>query len=42
MYELWCDYVKAKYNKKTNICFIDADSFIVRYLQFRKIFTMLF
>ena len=29
MYEFWYDYVKLKYGKNTNICFMDTDSFIV-------------
>ena len=29
MYEFWYDYVKPKYGKKANLCFIDTDSFIV-------------
>ena len=29
MYEFWYDYVKLKYEKKANICFMDTDGFIV-------------
>ena len=28
MQEFWCDYVKAKYNEKAKLCYIDTDSFI--------------
>ena len=28
MYELWYDYVKPKYLKKTKMCFMNTDSFI--------------
>ena len=28
MYEFWYDYVKAKYGKKANLCYMDIDSFI--------------
>ena len=29
MYEFWYDYVKLKYAKKSKLCFMDTDSFIV-------------
>ena len=29
IYEFWYDYVKPKYDKKTKLCYIDTDSFIV-------------
>ena len=29
MYEFWNDYVKRKYGKKTKLCYMDTDSFIV-------------
>ena len=29
MYEFWYDYVKPNYGGKTNLCYIDRDSFIV-------------
>ena len=29
MYELWYDYIKQKYQDKTKICYMDADSFII-------------
>ena len=29
MYESWNDYVKPKYGKKTKLCYMDIDSFIV-------------
>ena len=29
MYEFWCDYVKIKYEDKTQLCYMDTDSFIV-------------
>ena len=29
MYEFWCDYVKLKYGKKVNLCYIDKCCFIV-------------
>ena len=29
MYEFWYDYIKPKYRGKTNLCYIDTDSFIV-------------
>ena len=27
MYEFWYDYVKAKYEKKANLCYRDTNSF---------------
>ena len=29
MYEFWHDYVKPKYGKKSKLCFMDTDSFII-------------
>ena len=29
MYEVWYDYVKSKYGEKTNLFYMDTDSFIV-------------
>ena len=29
MYELQCDYVKLKYDKKANLCYMNTDSFTV-------------
>ena len=29
MYEFWNDYVKPKYRKKANVCYMGTDSFIV-------------
>ena len=29
MYEFWYDYLKLKYAEKTNVCYMDTDSFIV-------------
>ena len=29
MFEFWYDYVKPKYGKKTKLCYMDTDSFIV-------------
>ena len=29
MYEFWYDYVKAKYEEKAKLCYMDAESFIV-------------
>ena len=29
MYEFWYDYVKAKYDKKAKLCYMDTDSFII-------------
>ena len=29
MDELWCDYVKPKYDEKGKLCYMDTDSFIV-------------
>ena len=29
MYEFWYDYVKLKYAKKSKLCFMDTNSFIV-------------
>ena len=28
-YEFWYNYVKLKYREKTNLCYMDTDSFIV-------------
>ena len=28
MYEIWYDYLKSKYGKKTKLCYMDTDSFI--------------
>ena len=29
MYEVWCDYIKPKYNEKAKLCYMDTDSFII-------------
>ena len=29
MYEFWYDYAKPKYGKKSKLCYMDTDSFIV-------------
>ena len=29
MFEFWYDYVKPKHGKKTKLCYMDTDSFIV-------------
>ena len=29
MYEFWYDYVKLKYGKKTKLCYMDTDSFVI-------------
>ena len=29
LYKFWYDYVKAKYNEKAKLCYMDTDSFIV-------------
>ena len=29
MYEFWYNYIKLKYREKTNLCYMDTDSFIV-------------
>ena len=29
MHELWHDYIKPKYGKKTKLCYMDTDSFII-------------
>ena len=29
MYELWYDYIKPKYGKKAELCYMDTDSLIV-------------
>ena len=29
MYKFWYGYVKPKYNKKTKLCYMDTDSFII-------------
>ena len=29
MYEFWYDYIKPKYGKTENLCYMDTDSFIV-------------
>ena len=43
MYEFWNDYVKRKYGKKTKLCYMDTDSFIVyrKNMIFIKIFQKL-
>ena len=28
IYEFWHDYIKPQYGEKTNLCYMDADSFI--------------
>ena len=28
-YEFWYDYIKAKYQKKAKLCYMDTDSFII-------------
>ena len=37
MYEFWYDYVKLKYGKKANICFMDTDS-IIAYIKTNDIY----
>ena len=37
-YEFWYDYVEPKYQEKTNLCFMDTDSFIV-YIKTEDIYT---
>ena len=29
MYEVWCDYIKSKYQNDVKLCYMDTDSFIV-------------
>ena len=29
MYEFWYDYIKNKYGERVNLCYTDADSFII-------------
>ena len=29
MYELWCDYMKPKYNDNVKLCYMDTDSFVM-------------
>ena len=29
MYEFWYNFIKLNYGKKTNLCYMDTDSFIV-------------
>ena len=29
IFEFWYDYLKPKYDKKTNLCYMDTDSLIV-------------
>ena len=29
MYEIWCDYIKPKYEDKARLCHMDTDSFII-------------
>ena len=29
VYEFWYDYVKSKYRGKTELCYLDTDSYIV-------------
>ena len=29
MYELWYDYIKAKYQKNAKLCYMDTDSFLI-------------
>ena len=37
MYEFWYDYIKPKYEEKSQLCYIDTDSFIV-YLKTEDIY----
>ena len=30
MYEFWYDYLKAKYQDKAKLCYLDNDSFVIR------------
>ena len=30
MYEFWYDYLKAKYQDKAKLCYMDNDSFVIR------------
>ena len=38
MYEFWYDYVKPKYREKTNLYYMDTDSFIV-YIKTEEIYV---
>ena len=29
MYELWYDYIEAKYGDRAKVCYTDTDSFII-------------
>ena len=29
MYEFWYDYIKPKYQDKTELCYMDIDSFVI-------------
>ena len=29
MFQIWHDYIKEKYNKKAQLCYIDPNSFIM-------------
>ena len=40
-YEFWYDYVKLKYGKKTKLCYMDTDSFIVYIIFIRTLQKML-
>ena len=37
MYEFWYDYIKPKYEEKSQLCYTDTDSFIV-YLKTEDIY----
>ena len=38
MFELWYDYVKPKYREKTELCYMDTDSFMV-YMKIKEIYV---
>ena len=29
IYEIWCNYIKAKYQQNVRLCYMDTDSFII-------------
>ena len=38
MYVFWWDYMKPKYGEKSNLCYIDTDSFVV-YIKTKDIYS---
>ena len=38
MYELWYDHVKPRYEEKSQLCYINTDSFLV-YIKTDNIYT---